>query len=239
MYHPEAYGPEAKKLKKQTEGLVRRADHIITISQATKADIVTHYGVREDVITVAYPGVDARFSPAGEIYTAPRPYVLFVGSLNKAKDIPVLIDTVANTPFDLYLIGGNYWPDPAIEETIARLKIGDRVKRLGFVPDEELPRYYRGAIAFVTTSLREGFCLPAAEAMACGTPVVALDRGALAEVVGDGGFVVRTQNDLADAMNRMSDERIRMNYSKKAIAQSQKFRWEAFARAILNAYPVN
>ncbi len=236
LYHPEAYGSSAKSLKIQTDALVRRADHIITISQATKSDLTWEYGLPSEKITVAYPGVDAAFSPAGEKYTGERPYLLFVGSLTKTKDIPTLIKAVDRTPFDLYLIGGDYWPDPAIEETINKLHLEDRVKRIGFVPDEDLPKYYRGALAFVTTALQEGFCLPAAESMACGTPVIALDRGALKEIVGEGGIIER--KTLTVALKKMMDKNIRAVYSKKAIVQAKKFRWEEFAQHILRCMNV-
>lgn len=235
LSHPEAYGSSAKTLKLQTDELVRRADHIITISQATKSDLIREYGLPTEKITVAYPGVDSSFSPAGEKYSGGRPYFLFVGSLTKTKNIPSLIEALAGLiKYDLYLIGGDYWPDPEIDETIKKFHLGDRVKKLGFVSDEELPKYYRGAVAFVTTALQEGFCLPAVEAMACGTPVVALGRGALAEVVGKAGIIVRTQEDLPKAMIRMTDKKKRYALAIKAIAQAKKFRWEEFARQILN-----
>lgn len=242
LSHPEAYGSSAKTLKLQTDELVRRADHVITISRATKSDISHEYGLSAEKITVAYPGVDAAFSPAGQSHVGPNPYFLFVGSLNKAKDIPKLLENFANLRgYDLYLVGGDYWPDPAIEETIKKFHLADRVKKFGFVPDEELPKYYRGATAFVTTALQEGFCLPAVEAMACGTPVVALGRGALAEVVGEAGIIVRTQDTVksiqaafAGAMVKITNTKTRQTFAKKAIAQAKKFRWESFARQILN-----
>lgn len=250
LYHPEAYGMSAKTLTFQTDTLVRRADHIVTISHTTKTDLTREYGLSHDNITVAYPGVDNAFSPAGEKYVGPNPYVLFVGSLNKAKDIPALLCTfgrflkkikidsgsragMTNQLYDLYLIGGDYWPDPEIEKTIEILHLDDRVKKIGFVPDEELPKYYRGATAFVTTALREGFCLPAAEAMACGTPVVAVDRGALSEVVGNGGIIVKTQIGFARALIQMTDNKTREKYAKNATLQAKKFRWEEFAQHIL------
>lgn len=240
LSHPEAYGSSAKTLKLQTDELVRRADHIITISHATKSDLTREYGLPTQKITVAYPGVDASFSPAGEKHVGPNPYFLFVGSLNKAKDIPTMLRSFAmflksvKEGYDLYLIGGDYWPDPMIEETMRTFHLEDRVKKIGFAPDEELPKYYRGALAFVTTALQEGFCLPAAEAMACGTPVVALGRGALAEVVGKAGIIVSTQEDLPKAMIKMTDKKNRNALARKAIAQAKKFRWESFARQILN-----
>lgn len=232
LYHPQVYGTSAITLKKQTDTLVRRSDHIITISHATKSDLTREYGLPQEKITIAYPGVDAAFSPAGKKYVGPKPYFLFVGSLNKAKDIPTLLESFAPLRgYDLYLVGGDYWPDPAIEEKIGTFHLVGRVKKLGFVPDEELPKYYRGATAFVTTALQEGFCLPVAESMACGTPVVALDRGALGEIVGEGGIVT---TKLEEAMRIMTDKNIRAEYAKKAIMQAKKFRWEKFAEHILH-----
>lgn len=245
LYRPDVYGAAAATLKKQTDTLVKRADHIITISQAAKADIQSEYGLPSETVTVAYPGVDPTFSPVGEKYTGTHPYFLFVGSLNKAKDIPCLIHEFAglcekNTTHDLVLIGGDYWPDPAIEETIGKLHLKDRIIKIGFVPDDALPKYYRGATALVTTALHEGFCLPAAEAMACGTPVVALERGALREVVGEGGIIIRAtckvqraKTTLAEAMIKMTNKKTRAGFVKKAIVQAKKFRWGVFARQVL------
>lgn len=254
LYHPEAYGPSAKTLKNQTGALVRRADHIITISSATKSDLIREYGLPKEKITVAYPGVDAAFSPGGEKYVGLNPYFLFVGSLTKTKDIPTLLFAFAeflkkikidsgsragmtSQLYDLYLIGGDYWPDPAIEEAIKALHLEDRVKKIGFVGDTELPKYYRGALAFVTTALQEGFCLPAAESMACGTPVVAIDRGALKEIVGEGGIIISQKSSFAEAIAMMTDQKEREKFVNKAIVQSKKFKWEAFAKQIFNNMP--
>ena len=249
---------ECRSVKKQTDSLVAHACHIITISQATGADLHAEYGLASENITVAYPGVDASFSPAGEKYIGPDPYFLFDGSLNRAKDIPRLIEAFGefvtlqkakrldsrlrgnDTLFDLYLIGGDYWPDGAIDALIHKLHLKDRVKKMGFVHEDALLSYYRGAVALTTTALREGFCLPVAEAMACGTPVVALDRGALKEVVGEGGILVSLKSKdesrtsgFADAMERMMDRRAREVFAKKAIIQVRKFTWEKFGRQIL------
>lgn len=232
LYHPEAYGTSAITLKNQTDDLVRRSDHIITISHATMADLIREYKIPEKKITVSYPGVDTVFSPVGKKFAGPKPYFLFVGSLNKAKSIPTLLEKFAPLRgYDLYLVGGDYWPDPKIDATIKALHLEDRVKKTGFIPDELLPIYYRGATAFVTTALQEGFCLPAAESMACGTPVVTLRQGALGEIVGKGGIVT---TNLEEAMRKMTDKNIRVKYSKNAIIQAKKYRWEKFAEQILN-----
>ena len=248
LFHPWAYGSSAGKLVRQTEAVIARSDHIVTISHATKRDILARYGISPTQISVCYPGVDARFCPGADSYRTPRPYLLFVGSLNKAKDIPFTLRAFAlflrrtGLAYDFYLIGGDCWPDPEIRKIVEELGLQDRVKFFGFVSDRVLPQYYRGARAFVTSALREGFCLPAAESMACGTPVVSLDRGAMAEVVGEGGVVVRdsTVESFADAMSslvhRDSDGK---RLGQKSIARAKDFSWPGFAqsvRTLIHAY---
>ncbi len=256
LYHPDAYGTSANRLKKQTQELVARADHIVTISQASKKDILHQYGIEKDRVTVSYPGVDEELkdwtpdpsSSAGRQVrndtNTKHPYFLFVGSLNKAKDIPLAIEAFAmflkkaNKPYDLLLIGGDYWPDPAIDAAIHRYQLNGNIRKLGFVPDEMLLDYYRGATAFVTTALHEGFCLPAAEAMAAGTPVVAVDRGAMKEVVGDGGIIVEERGinsastNLASALARVAETKTRAALSKQATLRAKTFRWKAFAQTV-------
>ena len=253
LFHPEAYGKSAARLEKQTAQLVKRADHIITISESSKRDIFNQYGIEKDNVTVSYPGVDEYFiSPRlarqGEAFRNARPYFLFVGSLNKAKDLPTAIEAFAiflkkmKKPYDFLLIGGDYWPDPAIDASINRFKLNNRVKKLGFVADEQLAPYYRATTAFVTTALHEGFCLPAAEAMVCGTPVVALDRGSLKEVVGDGGIVVEERRlksaitDLADALLKVTDLKMRERLSKQAVKRAKLFSWRKFAENVFSLY---
>lgn len=246
LFNPEAYGSSETKLRTQTENLAKRATHILAISHATKLDIIKEFNTHPSDITVVYPGVDGRFFVNRASLEHPRPYFLFVGSLNKAKDIPLLLEafatfiqTTKNT-VDLLLVGGEYWPDPKIEDAIARYKLEDRVVKSGHVVDDALPGYYRGATAFVTTGLHEGFCLPAVEAMASGTPVIAVSRGALPEIVGDGGLVVSADSHhIAEAMNRMMKKSLRTLISKQAVVRSKQFSWQSFARdtlALMNEY---
>lgn len=242
FYEPAAYGKSFFQLKKQTDDLVKRANHIITISHASKRDILERYAIEKDRVTVCYPGVDEQFSSKETfIRENSLPYFLFVGSLNRAKDIPLALHTFAlflkkiKQPYDFLLIGGDYWPDPAINESIHLYQLEDRVKRLGFITDEELPMYYRGATAFFTTAVREGFCLPAVESMACGTPVVAVDRGAMKEVVGDGGLVASSidSSDIADLLFTIATkQKQREILTQLAMKRAQTFSWKSFAACV-------
>lgn len=241
LYTPDAYGNSFEKLKKQTDMLVKHSDHIVTISNASKNDIISHYDISEKKISVCYPGVDSHFSSEGKNYKSENPYFLFVGSLNKAKDLPLAIESFAvflkkiNKPYDFLLIGGDYWPDHQIDQTIKQYGLSERVKKLGFIPDQKLPEYYRGATTFFTTALREGFCLPAVESMACDTPVISVDRGAMKEVIGDGGIIPSSidPKDIADCLYSIAMNReLRLQLKNKAVAQAKKFSWEKFAECI-------
>jgi glycosyltransferase involved in cell wall biosynthesis len=241
LYHPEAYSGSAIKIERQTVHLVRRADHIITVSEFVKQDIMKKYHHTKENISVAHLGIDERFHPDKSAFHSTVPYILFVGSLNKAKDLPLALRSFAcclkkiRKPIDLFLIGGEYWPDSEIDKTIRHYVLTNRVRKLGVVSEAELADYYRGAVAFFTTPLHEGFCLPAAEAMSCGIPVVSVNRGAMSEVVGNGGVIVDTlkENDIANALYRViSDGTFRNTCKKNAIKQAKQYSWTSFANNV-------
>lgn len=257
LYKPSAYGKSYFQLKKQTDNLVKRANHIITISEFSKIDILNHYQISNDRVSVCYPGVDERFtpsspsrsqSPPGRWFEGDKhvPYFLFVGSLNKAKDLPLAIKSFAlflkkvKKPYDFLLVGGDYWPDPTINESIHRYHLETQVKLLGFVSDETLPAYYRGAVAFFTTAIREGFCLPAVESMACGTPVVSIDRGAMKEVVDDGGLISESiePQKIAELLTSVAtDHQLITKLKKHALDRATIFSWRKFAEYVMSMYP--
>jgi glycosyltransferase involved in cell wall biosynthesis len=231
-------------LRHQTQSLVTHADSIVTISHASKNDIVKEYGLPESKITVSYPGVDDSFSTKGYVHHTKTPYFLYVGSLNKAKDLSRAIRAFGlflkklKKPYHFYLIGGDYWPDARIDATIQSLRLQESVKKLGIIPDDQLPDYYRGATAFFTTPYCEGFCLPAAEAMSCGAPVVTVSRGALPEIVGNGGVISKSINeiDIADSLYKIAtDTSLRNTVKKNAVIKAKQYNWTTFAK---NVYKV-
>jgi glycosyltransferase involved in cell wall biosynthesis len=240
LHNPSSYPGSQRKLKQITKSVIRRSYSIVTISETVKKDIVAIYHADPKDITVAYPGVDKTFVPIGKKHEGEHPYFLFVGALKRGKNIPGLLRGFAkflesqNKPYDLYLGGGEYWKDPEITKEIERLGLGKSVNRLGYVPDAELASYYRGAVAFVSPSLYEGFGLPAAESMACGTPVIGSTTGALPEIVGDGGICVDPYDyvALSHAMLMMTNLTTRDAYAKKALIQAKKFNWRACAKKV-------
>ncbi len=241
LHYPEAYPGSLSKLKKQTAVLVRRADQIVTISQAVKADILEHYDILESKIHVCYPGVDKRFSLRGEILQRQRPYFLMVGALKPGKNIPLAIKAffhfkkLTKVDYELVIIGSDYWLDQNINDTIKQLNLEDRVQLLGFLPDEKLPPYYRGAMALMAPSLWEGFCLPALEAMACGCPVIASTSGAFPEVVEKAGILVNPHDiwGFTKALRQItSSKTLYTQFKSAAAARAKQFTWRKFALGV-------
>jgi glycosyltransferase involved in cell wall biosynthesis len=181
---------------------VRVATRLLTISEASKRDLVRLYAADPARIDVAYPAVDERFKPANhdEIarvrarYELDKPYVLHLGTIKPRKNLPSLVRAfaLARLPSDsLLVLGGTTTFGAAdVERAVDETATSSRVRRLGYVADADLPALYSGAAAVAIVSLYEGFGMPALEALACGAPLVASNRGSLPEIVGDAGILV-------------------------------------------------
>jgi glycosyltransferase involved in cell wall biosynthesis len=151
---------------------------------------------------VAYPAVEERFAPAPreEVqrvrahYGLPEGYVLSVGTIKPRKNLPRLIRAfaMANLPGEtqLVLAGTTTFGAGEVERAIRDSGLEGRVRRLAYVPDADLPALYSGAACAAIVSLYEGFGIPSLEALACGAPVLASNRGSLPEIVGDAGLIV-------------------------------------------------
>lgn len=241
FHYPQAYPGSYKKLMSITNDLVKRSNYIVTISQVVRDDIIKRYSITDKNITVAYPGVDETFTPTGPLYKGKYPYFLFVGALKRGKNIPTLLHAFdrffkqSKQNVDLILVGGDYWLDPEIPKIIKTLGITNRIKQMGFVPDKKLAELYRGAIAFVSPSLWEGFCLPAAESMACGTPVIGSTTGAFPEIVGSAGILVDPSDEraLSGALLTLASKKdMRQKLAKSAITRAKTFSWKTMAQTV-------
>ncbi|MBU1327250.1 glycosyltransferase family 4 protein [Patescibacteria group bacterium] len=239
--HPEYYRKSHFDLTAQTANVVRRSDHMITISQASANNILKKYHIPKEKLTVAYLGVEKQFMSAGPKYRRAHPYFLFVGAFKPGKNVPMMLRSFAcfleNTkgPCDFLLAGSDYWLDPEIPATINALRLRDRVQFVGFLDDETLATYYRGAAALVTVSLIEGFGLPAVEAMACGTPVIASTIGSFPEVVGEAGILIdpHDEESLAKALRRVvNDATFRTKLINGGKRRVKQFTWKNFARIV-------
>jgi glycosyltransferase involved in cell wall biosynthesis len=203
----------------------RRAALVLTVSERTRRDLRGLYGVPDERIVVTLNGVDPAFSPAEG--TAHGDYVLAVGAVQERKNPRAALAAAERAGLPLVLAG------PRKDEELAReLELrGARVT--GYVDQDELVRLYRGAACLVQPSRFEGFGLPVLEAMACGTPVVAVPEPALEEVAGDAA-VWADERDLADGIRRAVAERGRLVAA--GLERAKRFSWAETARRTLEAY---
>ena len=182
-----------------------RSAHVLTVSEASKRDILRFYRIPPEKITVIYNAIDERFNhlPAAEDIARVKerfqlhdPFVLYVGNIRPHKNIERLIEAfalvrtgpLANTK--LLIIGDEISKYPTLRRAVHRGKLHKHVRFLGFVGGDTLAALYRLATVFAFPSLYEGFGLPPLEAMASGTPVVTSNVSSLPEVVGDAAILV-------------------------------------------------
>jgi glycosyltransferase involved in cell wall biosynthesis len=222
---------------------LRRADAIIAVSRFSADEGIRLLGLDADKITVIPHGVDHdRFKP-GPAAAPDVPYLLHVGAWGPHKGFPEALEVIGRLaergfPHRLVLAGPrDEWTLARVHDAVDAAPRADRVELAGYV--EDLPATYRAATAVLMTSRCEGFGLPALEAMACGTPVVAFANSSIPEVVGDGGVLV-TDGDV-EAMTGEVERLIgspaaRDELSERAIERAARFRWadavDAHARVL-------
>ena len=204
---PEAFPVRGRRFHSRgLRAAARRADLVITVSEAAAAEIATHTLIPADRLRVVPGGVDLTpASPVDVECTLSRhrltdaPYVFWLGTLEPRKNVAVLLTAFArllaarpDLPHRLVLAGSAGWRHegllPLREQAVLRER--DRLRVLGPIPDDELRAVYAGAVLFAFPSRHEGFGLPVLEAMAQGTPVVCADIPALREVAGGAAHLV-------------------------------------------------
>lgn len=225
-----------------------RVDHVLTDSECSRRDIMTHLGVPAERLTVVYPGIDLeRFRPTSPDATSiqpERPYVLCVAGADPSKNVGVLIDAFGRLPpavraaHDLVL-AGDFRKREDLRDRVARLGIGTNTRFPGIISDERLIDLYRHAAVFVFPSLYEGFGLPVLEAMACGCPVISSDASSLPEVAGNATVLVNATDvdGFSAAMEHvLKDPDFRASLRKRGLDQARKFSWDRTARDTVAVY---
>jgi glycosyltransferase involved in cell wall biosynthesis len=234
---------------------IRRAEAVIAISRFVAGDLARTLGIPEGRITVVHQGVSKRFfisPPAACLagvrarFRLERPFILHMGVLSPRKNLARLIDAywrlrqAGRIDHQLVLAGGRGWRDGEVMQRAARLDPAGRdIRLIGHVPDSDLPALYRLADLLVYPSLYEGFGLPPLEAMACGTPVVASDRAAIPEVLGDAALLVDPTDEaaLAEGMRRvLMCTALRRELGERGCKRAAGYTWERTVRRTLEVY---
>jgi len=232
---------------------MRNAAAIISVSMATKKDILKYTRVPEDKVKVIYEGKNPSFYPRAQDDRSIHDvrshygigedrYLLSLGVWDPKKNVRNIIKAFAETirRFEgrcILVIAGstgkNNW---ALEQLINELHIQDKVLFTGFIQDEHLPLLMSGARAFCFPSLYEGFGLPVLEAMACGCPVITSNVSSLPEVAGNAALLVDPNDvgQISQAMERLlKDDELYNDLKARGISQAEKFSWNHSAAELL------
>jgi glycosyltransferase involved in cell wall biosynthesis len=255
-------GPLVRLYTALVSATAQRAALVLTDSEASRRDIVTHLGLSPDRVRVVYLAADERYTPELSTFPGEKPgfsektwfrkrYVLYLGGgFDVRKNVATALRAYRRAgpaigeQCPLVIAGRLPERDPPVAPDPRRLAreqgLDERwVRFTGFVDEENKPALYRGAVAFIFPSRYEGFGLPPLEALACGTPVVGSDAASIPEVVGDAGILLPPDDaeGMAGALIQLAtDDGFRAELSRRALAQAARFSWERTARETLAAY---
>jgi glycosyltransferase involved in cell wall biosynthesis len=227
-----------------------RATHIVTLSEFSRRDIVACYGISARRITVVPAAARSTFRPSSPDTTAGvlsryglKPgFVFTVSRLNRRKNLGRLIQACTllrergMRELELVIAGK---PDFGAQHVLTHAGHDGSTRWVGLLPEEDLSAFYTGAAAFVYPSLFEGFGLPILEAMACGAPVIASNRTAMPELLGDAGLLVDPENVQALAVSIaqiIGDRTLAKELGQRGLARSRQYSWAATARRTLAVY---
>jgi glycosyltransferase involved in cell wall biosynthesis len=214
----------------------QRAFKILTVSNYSKQDILNWLNISEQKVVVAKCGVSNNFSLRGKLHEPSYPYIFCLGNMKPHKNIVRLINAFALADIDrscrLLIATG---ATSELQFLIKSLDIENRVVFSGFIDENDLPAYYRGAKAFIFPSLYEGFGLPIIEAMACGTPVITSNVTAMPEVAGEAAMLVDpySVSSITRGIERIiNDASLCQSFCKKGLERVKEFTWDKTAAVV-------
>ena len=254
LKHPEWY-PKIDVLfyKSKFKSACEKADSIIAISEQTKSDIIEFYKVKEDKIKVIYQSCDPLFYKLDNMpyrnemiskYKFDYPFFFYVGSLNKRKNVHILIDAYAKisdkTDHHLVIVGdGSKQFKDMLNKKIADHKIEHKISMFHKVPSDDLPALYQLANVFVYPSSYEGFGIPIIEALNSKTPVITSEGSCFKETAGPGAIYTKPGNikDLADTMYELSvDSSKQKELSENGWRYGQRFHTDNTTKTLHDLY---
>jgi glycosyltransferase involved in cell wall biosynthesis len=233
--------------------LVERADRIICVSEACKRDVLEVLKPDPKKLSVVYEAGGAQFSPrnSSEVQTArkkfglERPYLIYVGSINKRKNIPAMVRAFvqarekSKSDAVFALSGRVGYGGDEMSALLRDPKIAPHIKMLGYVPDEDVPALYSGAWGLLFATQYEGFGIPVVEASACGCPVIGGSKGSVPEILDGAGLLAdpANENEIAAQIEQLlTSESLRAALKQKGLARAKFFSWKKAAEETLAIY---
>ncbi len=237
-------------LASQTRRSCQTSRRVVTISESARQDVHHHFSIPLQQIDLVYPGVDSTFSIREPVEIEafrqrqhlPARYILHVGTLQPRKNISTLLEAFAKlnqSDTVLVLVGGKGWFYDEIEAKVRSLDLAKRVHFTGYVADVDLPLWYNAAAVLVFPSEYEGFGMPIAQAMACGTPVIAANTSAVPEVSGEAARLF-DPHDVATLTEHLAivldDPKVATEMRDEGLLQARKFTWKQAGRDMVAVY---
>ena len=225
--------------------VVKKLNHLVTVSEASRKDIAKDFLVPESKITVVNNGIDTNvFKPINDITREPCTIMVTASADVPMKGLAYMLRSAAELKDEVpelkLIILGRLKQNGNTAKLIYELGIGDLITFYSDLSSYKIAELYARATCAVVPSIYEGFGLPAGEAMACSVPVITTDGGALPEVVGDSGLIVPARNHhaISNALRRLlQDGDLRITLGKKGMARIHKhFSWEVAAEKMVDIY---
>lgn len=227
----------------------KKATRIATVSQYSKDDIASTYGIPQDKIDVVYDGSHQYYQPWNEEvnqstrnqYANGNPYFIFVSTILRRKNLTntlLAFDQYKSTHSDstkLIVVGNRVWWQDELKEAYDQMTHQSDVILLGRMPSEELSKLMSAALSLVYISYFEGFGIPILEAFYSDTPVITSNCTSMPEVAGEAAILVdpHNVNQVAEAMHTMAtDANLRQQLIQKSRIQRQKYSWDNTANLL-------
>lgn len=233
--------------RKFTPRFLNKADYVISVSEATKGDLILHFPEVSHKVRVVYNGIrttsqsDPKASDVWKKDIIENPYFMVLGSIHPRKNIMGILEAFEifkksdkkNTC--LLIVGRLAWKTKEIQKAFRLHPFRGSIILTGYLPDAEMFRSLENSVALLYISFFEGFGLPIVEAMSRGIPVITSDRSSMPEIAGEAALLVNpdSPNDIADSMTKVSkDPILRRTLIEAGLERSMQFSWNKAADSV-------
>jgi len=226
---------------------VRKANHIVVDSEFTKSDVIDFFNVKEDKISIIYPGLSSEFLNRNDDlnfitkYNLNNPYILYLGSFEPRKNVPALIKAFNllkkyHQNVDLVMCGGKKWLDYEINKSILTSPYKNDIKIITNIISHHRRLLYNKAMVFVYPSFFEGFGLPPLEAQSCGVPVVSSNRTSLPEILQNSALLIdpwSVEEIYMSIKSILENEILRKQLILRGQENIKRFNWQKTANQFI------